>query len=283
MNGRNVIAKSAVKNGGMMVKLKLIKALWGMEGSLESQFERIANAGYAGIESGLPNEEIEDQFRLLLEAYKFDFIAMVFTGGPDHIASFEEQVKRAAGFNPLFINAHSAKDSMPLQEQHAFYEKALQVEKQTGILVGHETHRGRAMYTPWATADLLKHFPELSITADFSHWCCVCESQLGDQDANLGIAIPRAIHIHGRVGHEEGPQVSDPRAPEFASYLEKHESWWRAIASERKKSGADYLTFTPEFGPPGYMQTLPYTRQPVADLWDICLWMAKRFETQIKG
>ena len=37
------------------------------------------------------------------------------------------------------------------------------------------------------------------------------------------------------------------------------------------------MTFTPEFGPPGYMPTLPYTKQPVADLWELNAWMARRF------
>jgi len=28
--------------------------------------------------------------------------------------------------------------------------------------------------------------------------------------------------------------------------------------------------------PQSHMPCLPYTRQPVADLWDICLWTAER-------
>jgi hypothetical protein len=32
---------------------------------------------------------------------------------------------------------------------------------------------------------------------------------------------------------------------------------------------------TPEFGPDGYLHTLPFTHQPVADLWEINSWMGK--------
>jgi hypothetical protein len=36
------------------------------------------------------------------------------------------------------------------------------------------------------------------------------------------------------------------------------------------------LTFTPEYGPPTYLHTLPHTQMPVADLWQVCLWAAAR-------
>jgi hypothetical protein len=35
-------------------------------------------------------------------------------------------------------------------------------------------------------------------------------------------------------------------------------------------------TLTPEFGPPPYLQTLPHTNVPGADLTKVCDWMAAR-------
>jgi hypothetical protein len=35
-------------------------------------------------------------------------------------------------------------------------------------------------------------------------------------------------------------------------------------------------TLTPEFGPPPYLPTLPHTYVPVADLANVCDWMARR-------
>lgn len=77
------------------MKIKSIKSLWGMEGSLESQFEQIAAAGYHGIESPVPSQLAitggvnveEKRFRSLLEQYKLDYVSMVFTEGPDHAES----------------------------------------------------------------------------------------------------------------------------------------------------------------------------------------------------
>jgi sugar phosphate isomerase/epimerase len=270
------------------MRAKLYKSLWEyvqfvgtpltikLDERIESHLERIAQAGYAGIESPLPCKEQEETFVRLLQEYNLEYIAQVLTSG-EHSESFELQARRAAEFHPLKIVSHSAADSMPYEAQLDFFRRALDVEKEIGLQVAHETHRGRAMFTPWNTAKLLREFDGLKITADFSHWCCVCESLLHNQEEHLTSAIERTIHIHGRIGYAEGPQVSDPRAPEYANELERHVSWWKRIAAAQAERGFDEITFTPEFGPPGYMQLLPYTRQPVVDLWETNLWMGRHF------
>jgi sugar phosphate isomerase/epimerase len=270
------------------MELKIFKAAWGMPGTWNTRLKQIAEAGYNGVETPLPTVEEEARFKELLEQYKLELIAHVYTGSIDnekpypdsaeeHIISFEKQVVRAATFCPISICSHSSKDSMPYDDQLQFFEQAIRVEKQFKIPIGHETHRGRATYTPWSTARLLKDLPDLHIVADFSHWCNVCESMLQDQQENLVLAFQHAIHIHGRVGFEHGPQVPDFRAPEYEYTLAKHEQWWDEIVAYHWSIGSSYLTFTPEFGPPGYMHTQPYTQQPVVDLWDICYAMAVRF------
>lgn len=208
--------------------------------------------------------------------HRLYFIAQVVTSG-EHADSFESQVSRAASFNPLLIVSHSAQDAMPWKEQLRFFEHALAVQRSVGIPVGHETHRSRAMFTPWTTADLLRELPDLRITADFSHWCCVTESMLEQYQSELELAFKHAIHIHARVGHAQGPQVPHPAAPEYAYELETFKTWWNRILSERARDHAEFTSVTPEYGPPGYMPTLPFTRQPVSQLRDVNTWMAKWF------
>jgi len=270
------------------VKLKSYKSLWGMEGSLERQFERIAAAGYDGIESPLP-KAIEHYFGFpaeeklfcsLLERYDLKYIAMVITEDEDHEASFRHQVEQAVTFDPVMINSHSAKDRMTFDKQLSFFEKAQAVEQKYKVPIGHETHRGRAMYSPWNTAVLLREYPELKLTADFSHWVCVCESLLEDQKENMLLAIQRVIHIHARVGYTQGPQVPHPGAPEYATELNAHEEWWKQVMRKHADGGTQ-LSFTPEFGPNPYMPRLAFTNQPVSDLWEVCLWMKSRFEQLI--
>jgi len=263
------------------MKLKLVKSLWGMEGSLEEKIRRIAEAGYAAVEAQVPTDDQIGLYTRLLREHGLEFVAMVITEGAgykEHLASFHAKIEQARGFDPLKITVHGGKDWWPFYTQRAFFAEALEVERRIGLEVNHETHRGRPMFTPAATAAFLHEFPELRINADFSHFVNVCESLLEDQTEAMALCIARARHVHGRIGHEEGPQVNDPRAPEWSRQVAAHEAWWEDIVRARLNAGAESFTFNPEFGPPNYMPTLPHTGQPVADLWEVCLYVAKRFE-----
>ncbi|CAN7677445.1 sugar phosphate isomerase/epimerase family protein [Paenibacillus sp. LjRoot56] len=266
------------------MKLRGYKSLWEWNGLWEGKLQQIAEAGYYGVEYTPPSDAKDDcQFRQDLDDMNLSFIAQVVTRGPNHIQSFREQVLRAAELRPDLINSHSAADRMTADEQLRFFEAALRVEQEIGIPTAHETHRGRAFFTPWQTAAVLKQLPELTVGADFSHWCAACESMPSPEDADVQLSLARAIHIHGRVGYPEGPQVSDPRAPEFAAHVETFLGLWLTICQHRFETGADTMTFTPEFGPPPYMPVLPFTQQPVSDLWEVNLWMFQTFKKRFEA
>ena len=248
------------------------KSLWGMTGARAAQVERIAAAGYDGIETAVPAEDAEGFFRDL-ERHRLGFVAMAFT---DSVPALEEALLRARDAGARFVNVHSGRDCMTFDEGCAFFEGALHAEERAGIRAGHETHRGRLLYNPWVTAAYLRKFPDLRITADFSHWTNVCERLLPDQEENLALACERALHLHARVGDEEGPPVPDPRAPEWQGHVERFELWWDPIIQAHTRRGEPALFVDPEFGPPQYLHTLPFTQAPVADLWEVCLYMADR-------
>ncbi|SDC28109.1 Xylose isomerase-like TIM barrel [Paenibacillus sp. UNCCL117] len=262
------------------MKTIIAKAFWGMDGSVEEKVRRIAEGGYDAVEAPVPDNMKPGAFRALLDEHNLSYIAQMSTIGGDeadeHAAVFGERLRQAAEYGPLFVNCHTGRDRMEADEQLRLFGSVLQHESEVGIAVAHETHRSRCMYTPWTTAKLLKAYPELNICADFSHWVCVTESFLQASADDVELAIRRALHIHGRVGYIHGPQVADPRAPEVAPEVSLHEGWWRRIYEARQSAGAEQFTYTPEYGPPGYMHVQPYTRQPVADLWEICDWGRSR-------
>jgi hypothetical protein len=80
---------------------------------------------------------------------------------------------------------------------------------------------------------------------------------------------PRVRHVHARVGFEEGPQVPDPRGPRWAPYLEGYKAWWAAIYDAAAARGDAVVSTTPEFGPPMYAWTDPFTDKPLASMWDV--------------
>ncbi len=62
--------------------------------------------------------------------------------------------------------------------------------------------------------------------------------------------------------------------------LDAHLRWWREIWKSRHARGEVFCTVTPEFGPDGYLHTLPFTDQPVADLWSLNTWIADRLRQE---
>ena len=93
------------------------------------------------------------------------------------------------------------------------------------------------------------------------------------------LAISRTDHIHTRVGHAEGPQVNDPRAPEWKDAVNAHFDWWDQVVGQKRSAGK-LLTMLTEFGPVDYLPALPYTRQPVADQWEINKYMLDTLRTR---
>lgn len=152
-----------------------------------------------------------------------------------------------------------------------------------GVPISHETHRLRYFGTPWQTRHILKLFPELRVTCDFSHWVCVCERLLPDLGETIALAARQCHHLHARAGFEEGPQVPDPSAPEYAAHLQAHEGWWDTIWQSQQARGLAESTLTPEFGPPPYLHTLLHTNVPVADLANVCDWMARRNDSVLNS
>lgn len=262
------------------MKLILARHLWGTTAPYSAALQLYKQQGYNAIEAGLLySAEPADQLLSQIHELDMRWIAMIFTDGntvKDHLASFKKQVTEAARYQPLLINSHSGRDAFSQSEAHEFFQEAIKIEKEIGIPIAHETHRSRILFNPWITRDMLQAFPELHLCCDYSHWVTVCERLIHDQIEILKTCAKHAIHIHARVGHEQGPQVSDPRAPEFATHVEAHESWWDLIWEAQRQAGKTISTLTPEFGPWPYLPTLPYTQLPMASQDEICYWQAQR-------
>lgn len=261
------------------MKLLLARHLWGLTEKWEQVFPRIQAAGFEAIEAPLPDAADHDRFQSLLNQYGFSYIAMIFTKGgtlSEHIDSFNAQVSASRTLQPILINSHSGQDGWDEALSKKFFTEALALEATLEIPVAHETHRGRILFNPWVTLRLLKQFEKLHLCCDLSHWVCVCERLLDSELDNLQLCVERSIHLHTRVGYEEGPQVPDPRAPEYQLQLESHERWWQSIWDAQSTRKQAISTVTPEYGPPPYLHTLPYSNMAVADLWEICNWQAQR-------
>jgi sugar phosphate isomerase/epimerase len=267
------------------MRLVPVRHLWGVDEAWEMFLPRAKAAGYGAIEVNVlemtPTARAE--LRTRLDDLGLGLVAQIFTHGfipggdiATHVESFRRQCEVALGMRPRLINCHSGRDAFTRDEAFDFFRRVVAHEAGLPVTVAHELHRGRIFHAPWTTTPILEAFPALKVTADFSHWVTVCERLIDDQLPAIRAVAEHCVHLHARVGHAQGPQVNDPRAPEWATELAAHERWWDICWSAMARRGLAEATLTPEFGPPPYQPTAPYTRRPLADLAEICDWMMRR-------
>ena len=260
------------------MKLMFGKSKWEMwDDPLEVFLERVKASGFEATEIYLGSlAESPAEIARLHSASGLRLIGQILTQGKtyqDHIQSLESQFEFAAQCDVAFINSHTGRDIFTFEENIEIFERVVQLSQSSSIPILIETHRGRPTYSAIQTRKYLEALPELRLTADFSHWMVVHESGLEDQPNNLELAISRADYIHARVGYAEGPQIPDPRAPEWQHAVETHLRLWQRIIDQHEKNGKESLYITPEFGPPAYMHTAPFTNQPVGDVWEQNVYM----------
>jgi sugar phosphate isomerase/epimerase len=278
--------------------IKFFAPRWGSEHIQWERFLLLAkDAGYAGIEWFPVGEDSSDQDHLqvvnLLEKYGLEFaIVMAVTQHyPDFIEylyELESKLKylsqlASRNTKPLFITAQTGREYFTAEQVEKTLECCRKISEQTGVPIYHETHRNKWAYAAHATKPFLEKHEDLFLTFDISHWFCVSESYLHDQQQTVEKAIKQARHIHARVGHTQGPQVYDPALPEYAQALDEHVKVWDKYIQHRQMSGASYCTITPEFGPPPYMVFANRNGSPHEEQWRLNLWMKDHIQKRFNN
>ncbi len=264
---------------------RIFKTLWGFDGDYLSAVRVAVADGYDGIEGPAPLDHcVRNEFAAALTESELLYIQEICTGGDyvpnrqasvaEHLHAVEEGLAIGSELSPLFVTSMAGCDAWPEVVSIDFFQRGMALANDAGQTLCYETHRSRSLFNPWTTQRIVEALPGIQLTADFSHWCVVCE-RLIDTELEVIEAIAGNIHhIHARVGYDQGPQVPHPAAPEYAEALTAHQRWWELIWASQQQRGYALTTMTPEFGPDGYLHHLPFTNVPVADLRTINNWMA---------
>jgi hypothetical protein len=273
----------------------LLHSLWGFRGTLNEAIERAAAHGFDGLEANLihpalAGQEAADATAALRRAGMALTVELV-TGGDyvpelgrtpeDHLGELAGQLEASRSLEPLRVTVIAGSDSWRWDEQLRFWDGAMALVEAYPLPVSFETHRSRSLADPWRLHAWLERYPSLRLTADLSHWCVACERLMTPDLAPIRAIADRVEHVHARVGHAQGPQVSHPFAPEHAEALTAHRACWQLFLQNARRRGQEVFGFTPEFGPDGYLPTLPFTNQPVADLLEINAAMAAWLRGQL--
>jgi len=258
---------------------------WGSEHiPWESFLPMVAEAGYAGVEWFPYGEEADIPAVMnLMEEYQLQFtIVMTVVGQQigfdNYLHQLEQQLKALCQINngqggPRCISAQTGREYFSPGQIDAVLACCLHISKESGIPIYQETHRNKWSYALHLIPEVLNRNPGTLLTLDISHWFCVSESLLDDQQEAMDIAIGKAAHLHARIGHTQGSQVADPLLPQYEGAVRAHLKVWDQWIKERKAAGVKSLTITPEFGPPPYLVPTQTTKTAWQQQWDLNLWM----------
>ncbi len=269
------------------MELKFFCPLWGSENmKKEVFFGKVKQSGFDGVEMSLPvNQKEKKEILDLLEQHQLNLIAQhwetLTADFKQHLIEYRQRLENLAEAKPLFINSQTGKDFFLFEQNAELIRIGDEVSQKFNVQIIHETHRGKFSFAAHITEKYLKALPDLRIGLDISHWCNVAESFLQDQTRATELALSRTDHIHARVGFPEGPQIPDPRVPEWQEALQIHLRWWKKVIDLKKHNHQSIFTITPEFGPYPYMLQLPYTQQPITNQWEVNVFMKNFLKNEL--
>lgn len=240
------------------VKIKFFCTRWGSEAiPWEVFLNQIKVAGYDGVEIGLPDND-KKAFELI-DLIKNEGLLYIIQHWETndkqfsiHRQEFEQRLIRLAQFEPTLLNSHTGKDFFTTDQNTELLYIAQRISHQMSVQLVHETHRGRFSFAAHVMEPYLK-IANLGLALDVSHWFCVAESLLLDQQVNIDAVIPFVHHIHARIGHTQGPQVYDMFNDRWQETRNRHVKIWEQVIESRKRQGNEIVTITTEYGPEPYM------------------------------
>ncbi|MBO9635756.1 MAG: sugar phosphate isomerase/epimerase [Chitinophagaceae bacterium] len=267
------------------MRIKFFCPRWGSEQIPWPVFlQKVQEAGYAGIEwfpfgEDCDHEEVIAQLKEKgLQWCIVTAIIDIPSSFEGYMSAFHQQLEQLASMGkadwpPRFISTQTGREYFSEDQVAACLAICEQVSRQSGMPIYQETHRNKWSYAAHVVKPILEKYPDTLLTFDVSHWFCVSESYLEDQQPAVEKALMHTRHIHARIGHTEGPQVYEPGSPEYAVALNAHLAIWDRYVQLRKEAGATNCTITPEFGPPPYLVFANRSGNPQQEQWRLNLWM----------
>lgn len=242
-------------------RLEVHQSMWAMMGlgeegtelPLEAKFERIAGAGFTGILARVPEVDMRDEWKRLLEQYGLSFGSHCFPFSASDLAS---HFQNATDMEMLYVNGQVADSFVIDEEARDLLHGLVAVSATHRIPFYVETHRGKITQDLIRTVQYAQALPDLRFTLDISHYVLAGEMTLEQEKAELlfKTVLQRTSAIHSRISSGEQIQVD---AGYSDAILERFEKWWTQAMRywlQGAKPG-DVLPFVCELGPAPYALT----------------------------
>lgn len=159
------------------------------------------------------------------------------------------RVNADAGFDSTQIVAGTGLEDDADAARYA--EAIVEAAQRRGHQLVLETHRASITQDIRRTIDLIRRFPELRFTADFSHWYTGHEMAMGDFRAKLDFIQPlieRTLIVEGRIGNVNCAQVPIEGIDDKRHFIGHHTAFWSRCFEARIAAGGEPV-FAPQLLP----------------------------------
>lgn len=249
------------------MKFQVYQSLWGMVGlpyggeewSLEEKVEKIAEAGFDGVEFLMEDPEHLKAMLPLVEKHGLKRSNIVFPWTADE---FDADIKAAQDGGATHINLQPMPMPRRVADGVSYIVRCMDKAAAAGLPVYFETHRDRTTTDMYFTLDLIEAVPDMVLCGDLSHYLVGREfagPPISEQnEAYMRQLLERCGAFHGRVASREQVQVPLPDGKGNFAYnqvwLDLYSSWWEyGFRKFKERAGADdVMTFVVELGPPTY-------------------------------
>ncbi|MET0686981.1 MAG: sugar phosphate isomerase/epimerase, partial [Solirubrobacteraceae bacterium] len=242
------------------------------EWSLREKLDRIADAGFDGLEVAWTSELPDARAALeLLPEYDLEWSIVCF---PSTVDEFRTIAERFSGTDVRHVNVQGNLRPYTVLDAVPYVLGWLDIARDAGLTVYFETHRDRMTTDLRFTLQLIDAIPAMKLVGDLSHYVVGEEFAwpiAPTDEALMQRILARCHGFHGRVATRE--QIQVPLAfPQHQASLELFLRWWEDgfagwLSQARPE---DELIFVPELGPPPYAITGVDGRE-LSNRWDEAL------------
>jgi sugar phosphate isomerase/epimerase len=239
----------------------------GAEWSITERLDRIAAAGFTGLDTSCTTEPEADELGAMLSDRGLASGFWALASEADDLLS---PIELAHRMRAQYLSARVTGSLKASPEIADILEEMFELVNDAGLPLFIETHRGTVTQDLRRTVKVIDRFKKVRFTGDFSHYALAGELNGTWSDEVWDHFRPiaaRCSHWHGRISFGEQAQndIGDGRG-ELAQQFKK--LWSMGMAAWLKKSQpGDVLPFTCELGPAPYAIT-DLSGRELVDRWE---------------
>jgi hypothetical protein len=246
-----------------MQRIEVFQSLWamtwrpanGVEMTLAEQMQKIADAGFDGVDI-VYGDHGEEELAALLARHG---LACTVTGFPKSVKDLQDPLQLALNLGARHLNIIGQVYPFAIEEGADYLRSWLQMCDRAGMPVTIETHRDCITTDMHYCLQLLDAVPEMNLCADLSHYVVGREFgwPISDQvQSQIETILERSSSFQGRIASREQIQLQISFA-HHAEWFDLFAGWWAYGFDSWKKRHEDdaILNFLCELGPREYAMT----------------------------